>query len=346
MCRYHSSSPSYRVAVLKPDHLGDLIITSPAIRALLVDFPKLDIFVSRGNSSLASYLFPNTKIYFLDVPHLSRSYRTSLNDYQNQLKSLVKYDLVIALRDDENFNYDTLHLFTKKIISSPYIEAEETHEARHHRNSISHLTGNYDISHFFFEKKDLKWPKTINILGLSIGASTFNKHWNILSWVELISLAYKNKIEVYLICGPSEIHLANRIASITNIKPDHIIVGSSDFPTFFKKISDIDIVICIDGGTSHLISLTKPVLTLFGSSPFRRFAPIGSQNRVLTLDLKCSPCTGFHSHIASGCVTQDCMNGLLPRAVWNAILHPSLAPGKYIKINSPPYPYLWFGLCH
>ena len=47
-----------RVAILKPDHLGDLILSAPAIRAILGRFEEVRLYVAPGSAGLARYLFP------------------------------------------------------------------------------------------------------------------------------------------------------------------------------------------------------------------------------------------------------------------------------------------------
>src|SRR5262249_27574461 len=59
----------------------------------------------------------------------------------------------------------------------------------------------------------------------------------------------------------------------------------------------------------------RPVLSLFGGSPWRRFAPPGPINAIVTRQLPCSPCPQFDRRIMNTCVTRECLTNLFPEQV-------------------------------
>ena len=76
-----------------------------------------------------------------------------------------------------------------------------------------------------------------------------------------------------------------------------------------------DWVVASDGGAGHLCSLAVPILSIFGGSPFRRYAPFGRRNRLMTQELPCSPCCQYMSRAINGCLSIECLVGITPRQV-------------------------------
>jgi ADP-heptose:LPS heptosyltransferase len=94
--------------------------------------------------------------------------------------------------------------------------------------------------------------------------------------------------------------------------PHRVIEGRADFAAFMDAIGGLDVVIATDSGTAHLCSLTKPVLSIFGASPWRRYAPFGRENVVITRNLACSPCVQFDMKVVNACMSRECVVALDP----------------------------------
>src|SRR5262249_17484715 len=77
----------------------------------------------------------------------------------------------------------------------------------------------------------------------------------------------------------------------------------------------VELVIATDSGTAHLASLVQPVLSIFGGSPWRRFAPLGPCNAIVTRQLPCSPCPQFDRSLINTCATRECLANLTPHQV-------------------------------
>src|SRR5262249_54181804 len=119
-----------------------------------------------------------------------------------------------------------------------------------------------------------------------------------------------------------------------------VLIGGSDFGCFLKELAGaVDVVIATDSGTAHLAALVRPVLSLFGGSPWRRFAPLGRWNAVLTRHLPCSPCPQFDRALLNTCMTRECLANLSPELVeagldaflvGEASLRPRLVQGVWL----------------
>ena len=78
------------------------------------------------------------------------------------------------------------------------------------------------------------------------------------------------------LAGPAEVArlqvLGGAIRSAIGAAP-LVLVGGKDFGGFLRAVDEaVDLVVATDSGTAHLTALVRPVVSLFGGSPWRRFA--------------------------------------------------------------------------
>src|SRR5262249_17062638 len=74
----------------------------------------------------------------------------------------------------------------------------------------------------------------------------------------------------------------------------------------------VDLVVATDSGTAHLAALVCPVVSLFGGSPWRRYAPLGPFNAVVSRNEACSPCVQFDRSRLNTCHTQEGLTNCMP----------------------------------
>ena len=85
------------IAIVKPDHFGDLVLSSAAIQAVLVHYPNTVIYVAPANLPLARFLFgAHIDIRTIVFSHLSKRGSRENSDGID----LLPYDLVLFLRHD------------------------------------------------------------------------------------------------------------------------------------------------------------------------------------------------------------------------------------------------------
>jgi ADP-heptose:LPS heptosyltransferase len=127
-------------------------------------------------------------------------------------------------------------------------------------------------------------------------------------------------IFIVLIGGPAEIGrlhvLQETLADRFGYRPP-VIVGGSDFEDTLQRLHhSVDLVIATDSGTAHLAALVRPVISLFGGSPWQKFAPLGRFNAILSRRYHCRPCRQFNRVEANTCHTQECLTNLFPEQVF------------------------------
>src|SRR5438093_12349748 len=132
-----------KVGVLKPDHLGDLILSAPALAALGRRFDALTLFCHPRNLSLAAHPFPRMSARALPLPHLDKE-RARDSDTRSRLRALRdEIDLLICLRWDGQI--ERLLTIPELEYHIPGTPRPDRHVAAEHRLLIAPFTGPYDI---------------------------------------------------------------------------------------------------------------------------------------------------------------------------------------------------------
>ena len=261
-----------RLAILKPDHLGDLVLAIPAIRHLLKVYPESALFCASANEKLARFLFPEAEVKCVDFPVLAKSG----NDLLPVDLSIFKiYDALVCLRNDGAY-------FTEKLaawIDQPFFISafdQTRHETDLQREVVEKLAGSYSRSQYFFGDRKLQFPESISRGGLAPAAGFSGNQWPLNYWIELGQALLRKNCEISLVGGPAEREILRILSHALEVPSSRVIVGISDFSGFLARVSELNLVIATDSGTAHLCSLVAPLLSIFGPSPFRRFAPVRS----------------------------------------------------------------------
>jgi heptosyltransferase-2 len=154
---------------------------------------------------------------------------------------------------------------------------------------------------------------------LCISAGFHLNAWPASHWFDLARCLDRRGMEVVLVGGPAERPRLQILASAVEEELGYspkVHVGDSNFEAGLRRLAEaVDLVIATDSGTAHLASLVRPVISLFGGSPWTRFAPLGRFNLILSRRYPCSPCWQFVRNAANLCHTQECLNHLLPEEV-------------------------------
>lgn len=315
-----------RVAVVKPDHLGDLILSSPAIRAAQKHFGAISLFVSDGARALAEHLFPEIELRSINFPHLSRG-RHLDTDLESSASALNEFDLVLWLRNDPFIGQ-----FSKQIKASQDFATGDflTHETFIQKEMMLRHLKDYSRSQLF-SADPIRWPERVHRVGLCIGSGFPHNRWPNVYWLQLAAKLSESGREIVLIAGPGEVQDAMLLSRC--LRFNRIVVGSANFRAFLDDLEEIDLIIATDGGSAHICSLTKPILSIFGSSPWRRYAPFGRDNIVITRNLSCSPCCGFSMEEVNGCMTRECVVGLDPEVVVEYLSHCNIPKSNRLVVQ-------------
>jgi len=298
-----------KISILKPDHLGDLILSAPAIYKLLSLEHEITLIISKNSDFLARYLFPKVKIKHATFSHLSR--RNEPNEIESVFQAIEETEMFISLRRDPQIE----ELIFRKVNAqkSLFIENSLTvHETVLQANCIQPLTGDYVPADFFptYNNQIKTWPKKIDKIGFVISAGFFNNSLPVFRWYEFARYVIESfGAEISIIGGPNERREANILKSL--IGDAKIIEGSKDISGFLSEISFLDLLIATDSGSAHMCSMAGvPMLSLFGASPFERYQPIGRYNKVIRHNFNCSPCPQFEVEKVNRCISKECLTSI------------------------------------
>jgi heptosyltransferase-2 len=298
-------------AILKPDHLGDLVLASPAIRAICRQRRDVVLFVSSASHGLAHYLFGDTlEIRCVDFHHLSRRHIQTADPIRFA-RELDQFEFVFCLRDDPVLRAMLGHV---AVPSEVVLGTYSVHETVSHKNAVAPIVGTYSRTELF-SQTPIQWPVAPVKVALCIAAGFPTNRWPNARWIELADCLIREGLSIDFVGGPGERSDLRMLSRLLARIPHRVVQGGDDFGEFLDALDDVDLVIASDGGTAHICSLRKPVCSIFGSSPWRRYAPFGRDNVVLTRDEPCSPCIQFSSEEVNGCLTRECMSAILPRQV-------------------------------
>ena len=310
-----------KLAVVKPDHLGDLVLSSPAIRALSAAHADTTLIVAGSSLALARALFPGLETAVLNLPHLAKS------GGQAAAADFRPYDAVAILRRDAVVSPAWASLRMRRF--AMFEGSDTTHQTVLDYGVAREFAPAYDIDALFYgERRDQVAAKAAadpGHVGLSIGSGFYANSWPLTRWIELGQALQRQGRRVTIVHGPAEAAAAAILAKA--IRGAGRIAGGSDFQAFFDAVSALDLVVASDGGTAHLCSLVAPVLSIFGPSPVRRYCPTGPWNRALTQLLSCSPCCQYAERMVNGCLSVECMTGITAEDVL-AALADRVQPGQ------------------
>ena len=336
--------PPLKIAVCKPDHLGDFVLALPALRQLQAAGADLTLFIASGTVELARHTCPSAQIVTLDLPSLRRD-PTPLawSGAYRALGKLNAFDAVVFLRRDAVLRPENFAQWTEAAF---FIEDRgDRHQARLEHDVIANLFGPYDIDATFFGGRAMHFPAAPRAVVFAIGAGFPHKKWSPLLWAELGQLLQGRGIAVRILAGPGEIAESHVIARALGLEvAEGVFVGGRDFQALETWLEACDVVIAVDGGSAHLCSRQKPVLSLFGPSPIARYAPIGAHNRAVTQALACSPCAGFDHRVVNACLSRECLYGLRAQSVLDALFLPAAAPGDIVLLPGRDQARVRFGL--
>lgn len=329
------------LAIVKPDHLGDLVLASPAIRWLSSLNQDSELYVHPNNLWLSKYLFPDIPVKPISFPHLSKGTDGQSRPLRDTLASVQRRDLTVFLRQDAFINRENIaHLVGHSVFTDAL---PDTHEASNHRIGLRPYFGDHTPDHHW-PGRQREFPNVLRVVGLCIGSGFPTNKWSVIRWTALGRRLIANGCVLRIIGGPQERQEVAILADMLHLTPNHIIMGGSDATNFLSKVAETDLVIASDGGAGHLCSLAAPVLSIAASVPFRRFAPFGASTRVLSLALPCSPCLNAHETHLNLCFSHECSYGITEDDVLGAISMPSRRPGTQMAVG--PRAKLFYGMSH
>jgi ADP-heptose:LPS heptosyltransferase len=131
------------------------------------------------------------------------------------------------------------------------------------------------------------------------------------------------------------------VATLRSSLPDCRVIdvsGDADLPTLAAILERLDVFVTGDTGPMHLAgAVGTPVVAIFGPSDPARYALRGPHDRVVRVDLPCSPCNRIRRP-PERCVghTPDCLASVLVESVFEAAVSALTASGALGGVHAGP----------
>lgn len=317
-----------KILIIRLSSLGDILLTTPFIRAIKSQFPdiKIDMLLREEYADVVK-LNP-----YLNKKFLFKKDEKSNNVLIEQLKN-TNYELVIDLQNN---------LRSKKIVSSLKTKSVKFDK----RSFDKFLLVNFKINklkealqipvRYSNTIQDLKLDKggldlftdksaneeligKNNLIGFCPGARHFTKRWLKEYFVELGNKLTQDGYTIVLFGGRIDKEICEEINKAI---PGSINLANDD--DLLQTVADMKlckVVVCNDSGLMHTATATgTKVIAIFGSTVKELgFAPYNCNNLILENNsLTCRPC----SHIGrSNCPKKhfDCIKSIKPDFVFEKI---------------------------
>ena len=320
--------PPRKVLLIKPDHLGDLLLATPALHALRRALPaaRITALVGPWAATMWQNLAEIDELETLPFPGFDRSGPKPmlLAPYLLLLRTAYRlraqsYDAALILRDDHWWGAALALLagIPQRIgfahpLCTPFLSTVLPYRPRQHVTHqaleiVAALTGvpavsgplRYTPTHAAQEwatvwiQQQLKPNEHLIIIHPGTGG--FTKHWLHSHWITLIHGLNQPGRRILLTGSPNE---AEKLAAIVAAAPPGLLALSQELTIdrLAALLGRANLVIGVDSGPLHIaVSQGVPTLHLFGPSDPLRFGPWGDpqRQRVLSAGLPCSPCGVF-----------------------------------------------------
>ena len=353
-----------RVLLVRLDNLGDVLLTTPAFRAVRRALPEAHLALLSGPAGC--------EIGRLD-PDIDETvlYRAPNEDVYFQLPQDPGRELaaVEALRERD---FDAAIIFTsykQSALPAAYLcylagiplraagsfegpgsllthrhRYEETVPPKHETLRGLELTDFLGfppvepemvlVPHEEDEERAVKLLERCGIeseAGFAIvhpGASASSRAYPPKRYAAIVkALAAKSGLPVLVTGGPGEEDLTRQVAGFMGIP----VGGETGFGPFAALVGRAAVVVTNNTGTTHVASaLKRPVVTVFaGTNPPEQWGPWRTLSRLITHPVPCAPC---YKRVCP--IGHECLTGIAPEAVVGAalqLLHASSVPAGVLR---------------
>lgn len=322
VARRHSG----RVLLIRPDHLGDTLLTVPAIRALKAAQPHLELHALVGgwSSQVLANVDEVDQVLTLPFPGFSRSPNASLGSpYRLALTTAARlrrigYDSAVIFRPDHWWGALVAHRAgiphiigydlpdVAPFLTDP-VPMAEGHVVEQNLRLVQHWTGTIPARgvrlSFRFDTLDDDYIRGyLDEWGIAEGepyfcihpgAGTWVKRWDEANWATVAdTLAEQLSARVILTGSDQELPLVYAIAQQMQSSAC-LMAGDTSVSQLAALFSRARVVLGPDSGPLHLaVAVGAPTVTLYGPARLSDFAPWGDPRRhiALTSDIGCLGC--------------------------------------------------------
>ncbi len=311
-----------RILLLRLERIGDLLMTLEAIADVRRAWPDatIDLAVGSWNAALARMIPGLSTIHVADLPWLSRgeqptSWATLMGEARHWRSQ--HYALVLNFEPDIRTNF--LAWMTRAPIrvghatggGGAFLSRAGAYDSRSHvaenaRRLVACASGRPPAS-----AAPLATPTRLHVppsavanaqallgdaarpwIGIHASGGRESKQWHLDRFAAVgRALAAATGGTIVLTGGPGDQALVRQVADQLGGTRMVSVAGAVSLPDLAGVLAALDVLVTGDTGPMHLAAAVgTPVVALFGPSDPRRYGPRASRERVVRVQLPCSPC--------------------------------------------------------
>lgn len=323
------------VLVIQPDHLGDIVLSQPAVNRIRERHPtsRLVAIIGSWSREIATIAWPVDDIVSVEFPGFTRRATTSAIDpYRvlfreaQRLRSLHAHTAYV-LRPDGWWSAWLASMSTPEVVTSDEsivrrFATSSTHvfDAEHaairswriasiddaeifpspvtHPLNIPRMDTASTTARDLLESRDVARDYIV----IHPGSGAAVKEWPLNRWIAVGQALVSDGFRLVVTGGPSEVAQCSAIADAI---PSAIsLAGSTNVSVLAEVLRGATLVLGPDCGPLHLaVAVGTPTIHLFGPSDHQRYGPWGDTNRHRTIHAgwNCPRCGDLSVARAAGC---------------------------------------------
>jgi len=327
-----------RILLIRLSSLGDIVLTSPAIRALREHFPQAYIAMLVGKQS-ADVVSENP---YLDeiIPYDRKAEDKNTGEMWKLIKKLRQREFDLTIDFQRKFRTSLLAYLSHAKCRVGYHQPwgmlctvripDRINKHAVDRNldllrAIGIHTQNRTLE-LFVSDEDRRYASQVLremgvtekqlIIGLFPGAGWEPRQWMPERFAAIGDLAKEHlDAEVLIFGGPNEMDLVAKVACYMKSNPVTL-SRSLKIRQLTALIGKCDIFVTNDTGPMHIsVAMKTCTIALFGPGNHKKFQPIGEAHTTIRHSLPCSPCKQFTDR----CKDNICMKSISVDEVWEAL---------------------------
>jgi len=323
-----------KILLIRLSSLGDIVLTTPAIRAVRAHFPDAYIAMLVAKQS-AEILREN--------PHLDEiiTFDRLANDKDTgemlrMSRHLRERKFTLTIDFQRKFRTEMLMYFSgaaervgKGRFCTIRVPEQGNKHATAHYFDLLHAAGipaeDKRLELFLSESERLDAAQRFDAAGVNNGALTVGLFpgagWKLREWMPERFAAIGDRLvqhfnaNVLIFGGPKEAGLVQAVANLMNA---HAIpfAGNLQVRELAACLEKCDLFLTNDTGPMHIAAAVgTPTVSLFGPGNHIRFQPLGALHQTIRHAVPCSPCKQF----TNKCKDNICMKGIGVDEVWESV---------------------------
>ncbi len=334
----------HNILLVQTAFIGDVILTTPLIKAVKQKFPhsKLSVLVIPQTAELL-----NNNPYVDDVlTYDKRGQEKSLNSFFQLVNRIKQSKFDLALVPHRSYRSSFL-VFLSKIperigfdknqasffLTRKVIYQKNWHEIERNLALIESngLNLKEKLPELFPDETDVAKAKSFLaehqvssddiVVAIAPGSTWATKRWLPEGFAKVGDwLMQKDKIKVVLTGSKEDEQLANSIGSLMSLQPVNA-CGKLSLLESAALLSRCKLLLANDSAPVHMaVAMRTPVVEIYGSTvPDFGFYPYGTGNVIIEKNLPCRPC-GIHGHQKCPLGHFRCMKEISPEEVYQSVI--------------------------